>query len=243
MDVTECTGTVFYNPVKYDIYEFQTTIQHKEYVGEEGFTVNSKEGAEFTVNPIINYSVIPDSVVSVFQTYKKELIELESSFIKTAVYDAFRIATNSYTADSLIGNRQTYELLVRNILDKELGKAGFRMAQFTSNLTYPPAFKKSIELKNAMVQQAQTAENKVRLAQANAEIAIANQSGVSRSQIIAAEADAKITVMNARADAEAAKLRLTYISPLYNQYIVATTWNGALPVYGTTPQLFKGIGQ
>ncbi len=243
MDATECTGTVWYNPIKYDIYEFQTTIQHKEYSGEEAFIVNSKDGAEFHVAPIINYSVRPEAVVKVFKAYKKELDELETGFIKTAVYDAFRIATNSFTSDSLISNRQKYEVLVRQLLDKELVSNGFTISQFTSNLTYPETFKHAIEAKNSMVQQAQQAENKVRLAQANAEIAIANQKGTSQSQIIEAEADARITVMRAEADAKAARLRMSYISPLYNNYILATTWNGVLPTYGTIPQMFKDISK
>lgn len=254
MDAIECTGTVTYNPIKYDIYEFATTIQHKEYTGEEAFIVNSKDGAEFHVSPIINYSVKPESVVDVFKKYKKELPDLETSFIKTAVYDAFRIATNSFSSDSLISNRQKYELLVRQLLDKELLPNGFTISQFTSNLAYPETFKKAIEAKNGMVQQAQQAENKVRLAHANAEIAIANQKGVSESMIIQASSNAKINVMNAkadaeaniinaRADAEAAKLRMSYISPLYNNYILATTWDGVLPVYSTPPQLFKDISK
>jgi regulator of protease activity HflC (stomatin/prohibitin superfamily) len=230
MDATECTGTVWYNPISYDIYEFQTTIQHKEYSGEESFIVNSKDGAEFHVSPIINYSVRPESVVEVFKKYKKELPELEIGFIKTAVYDAFRIATNSFTSDSLIGNRQKYELLVRQLLDKELITNGFNISQFTSNLSYPETFKKAIESKNAMIQQAQQAENQVKLAEANAKIAIAKSEGSAKSLII-----------QAKADAEANKLRQQSLTPLLVQQQFIEKWNGELPVYGTTPQLFKDI--
>lgn len=243
MDATECTGTIWYNPIKYDIYEFPTTIQHKEYKGDEAFIVNSKDGAEFHVSPIINYSVKTEMVVDVFKKYKKELPDLEIGFIKTAVYDAFRMATNSFSSDSLIGNRQGYEKLVRSLLDKELNSNGFIISQFTSNLSYPETFKKAIESKNAMIQQAQQAENKVRLAQANAEIAIANQRGVSDSKIIEATAYAKTTILQARADAEAGRLRLSYISPIYIQYLMASNWNGVLPQYGQVPQLFKDISK
>ena len=102
IDATECTGFFFYNPIKYDVYEYPITIQHKEYANEESFIVNSKDGAEFHVSPIINYSVKPEMAVSVFKSYKKELPDIEIGFLKTAVYDAFRIATNSFSSDSLM---------------------------------------------------------------------------------------------------------------------------------------------
>ena len=230
MDATECTGFVWYNPIKYDIYEFPTTIQHIEYTGDMGFVVNSKDGAEFHVNPIINYSVKADMVVTVFKAYKKELPELEIGFIKTAVYDAFRIATNSYTADSLISHRQTYEQLVRKMLDEELNKNGFIISQFTSNLTYPETFRKAIEAKNAMVQQALQAENQVKLSEANAKIQVAKSEGNAKSLIIQAEADAK-----------ANELRQRSLTTLLVQQQFIERWNGVLPQYGTTPQLFKDI--
>lgn len=230
MDATECTGTVWYNPIKYDIYEFPTTIQHKEYTEAESFVVNSKDGAEFHVSPIINYSVIPEKVVDVFRSYKKELPELETGFIKTAVYDAFRIATNSFTSDSLISNRSMYEQRVRKLLDTELLNNGFRIAQFTSNLSYPETFKKAIEAKNAMTQQAMQAENKVKFAEANAKIQIATAEGNARSLVIQAEADAT-----------ANRLRQQSLTPLLIQQQFIEKWNGQLPTYGQVPQIFKGI--
>ena len=57
-DITECTGWVFYNPLSTKIYEFPTFMQHKEYVKNEdsdnSFVVNSKDGSEFHVSPIVN---------------------------------------------------------------------------------------------------------------------------------------------------------------------------------------------
>ena len=57
-DLTECTGWVFFNPISTKIYEFPTYIQHKEYTKTEeadnSFVVNSKDGSEFHVSPIVN---------------------------------------------------------------------------------------------------------------------------------------------------------------------------------------------
>jgi regulator of protease activity HflC (stomatin/prohibitin superfamily) len=69
-DVTECTGIVFYNPLTTKIYEFPTYIQHKEYKKTEdvdnSFIVNSRDGSEFQVSPIMNYSVQRDKVPTIF---------------------------------------------------------------------------------------------------------------------------------------------------------------------------------
>ncbi len=96
-DVTEVTGMVFYNPITHNIYEFPTFIQHKEYTGENSFVVNSKDGSEFHVSPIINYSVQREKVPSIFAKYRRSLDQIEEGFLKTSVFDAFRLATNKYT--------------------------------------------------------------------------------------------------------------------------------------------------
>jgi regulator of protease activity HflC (stomatin/prohibitin superfamily) len=232
MEVSECTGFVWYNPMKYDIYEIPTTIQHKEYNGEEGFTVNSSDGAEFHVNPIINYYINGDKASSIVQNYypNVEVEQLERGFIKVAVYDAFRIATNSYKADSLISHRQTYEQVVRKLLDNELNKNGFLISQFTSNLIYPQTFKAAIESKNSMVQEALKAENAVKLAEANAKIQIAKSEGNAQSLKIQADADAY-----------ANRVRQVSLTPLLIQQQFLEKWDGVLPTYGVTPQLFKDI--
>jgi len=115
-DVTEVTGMVFYNPITHSIYEFPTFIQHKEYTGDNSFVVNSKDGSEFHVSPIINYSVQREKVPSIFAKYRRSLDQIEEGFLKTSVFDAFRLATNKYTADELIGNRQAYEIEVQKDL-------------------------------------------------------------------------------------------------------------------------------
>ena len=76
-DVTEVTGIVFFNPITHRIYEFPTYIQHKEYSGDNSFVVNSKDGSEFHVSPIINYSVKRDKVPYIFAKYRRSLEQIE----------------------------------------------------------------------------------------------------------------------------------------------------------------------
>ena len=229
-DVVAVTGMVFYNPFTTTVYEFPTFIQHKEYKGENSFIVNSKDGSEFNVSPIMNYSVQRDKVPAIFSKYRRPLEDIEEGFLKTAVYDAFRLATNKYTADELISNRAVFEVEVRRLLDGQLLKEGFVINQFTSNLIYPETFKKSIEAKNNAVQSALRAENEVKTAEARAKIKVAT-----------AEGNAQAMLTSAKAEAEANSLKQRTITPMLLQLEWINKWDGKLPVYGTAPQLYKGM--
>jgi regulator of protease activity HflC (stomatin/prohibitin superfamily) len=229
-DVVAVTGMVFYNPFTTKIYEFPTYIQHKEYKGENSFIVNSKDGSEFNVSPIMNYSVQRDKVPTIFGKYRRSLEDIEEGFLKTAVYDAFRLATNKYTADELISNRAIFEVEVRRLLDGQLLKEGFIINQFTSNLIYPETFKKSIEAKNNAVQAALRAENEVKTAEAQAKIKVAT-----------AEGNAQAMLTSAKAEAEANRMKQQTLTPLLLQLEYINKWDGKLPVYGTVPQMFKNV--
>jgi regulator of protease activity HflC (stomatin/prohibitin superfamily) len=234
-DITEVTGWVFYNPFSTKIVEFPTYIQHKEYkrivdeygevVSDESFIINSKDGSEFHVSPILNYSVKREKVPYIFQKYRVELPQVEEGFLKTAVYDAFRIVANSYTADELIGNREQFELKVRQVLQKQLEPEGFIVSQFTSNLVYPETFKKAIESKNNAVQAALRAENEVKTAEAQAKIKIAK-----------AEGNAQAMLTQAKAEAEANSLKQRTLTPMLLQQQWIEKWDGKLP----TTQLGSG---
>lgn len=231
-DVTECTGMVFYNPITTKIYEFPTFIQHKEYKDENSFVVNSKDGSEFSVSPIMNYSVQREKVPAIFAKYRRSLEEIEEGFLKTAVYDAFRLATNKYTADGLIGNREVFEIEVRRLLESQLLKEGFVINQFTSNLVYPDSFKKAINAKNNAVQAALMAENKVKQAEAEAKIKVATANG-----------NAEAMLANARAEAESNRLRQQTLTPMLLQQQWIEKWKGNVPTtqLGANTQVLYGL--
>jgi regulator of protease activity HflC (stomatin/prohibitin superfamily) len=224
--VTECTGTVFYNPITTNIYEFPINIRHKEYTEDDSFVVNSKDGSEFHVSPIVNYRINPDKATQIFAKYRKDLDGIENGFLKTAVTEAFRIVTNSYTADQLISSREAFDNKVKSTLRKQLEPEGFVLDQFTTNLEYPKSFKNAINAKNNAVQKALMAENRVKQAEAEAKIKVAE-----------AEGDAQSTLTRARAEAEANTLKQRTLTPmlLQQQWIEAWRRGGSqVPQYITS---------
>jgi regulator of protease activity HflC (stomatin/prohibitin superfamily) len=230
-DVVAVTGAVLYNPITTRIYEFPTFIQHKEYKGENSFVVNSKDGSEFSVSPIMNYSVQRDKVPAIFSKYRRPLEDIEEGFLKTAVYDAFRLATNKYTADELISNRAIFEVEVRRLLDGQLLREGFVVNQFTSNLIYPDSFKNAINAKNNAVQAALRAENEVKTAEAQAKIKVAT-----------AEGNAQALLTSAKAEAEANRMKQQTLTPLLLQLEYINKWDGRLSTYSlgvNTPIIFN----
>ena len=216
--VTECTGTVFYNPITTTIYEFPINIRHKEYTEEGSFVVNSKDGSEFHVSPIVNYRINPDKATQIFAKYRKDLDGIENGFLKTAVTEAFRIVTNSYTADQLISSREAFDTKVKSVLRKQLEPEGFVLDQFTTNLEYPTSFKNAINAKNNAVQKALMAENRVKQAEAEAKIKVAT-----------AEGDAQATLTRAKAEAEANALKQRTLTPLLIQQQWIEKWRGNVP--------------
>lgn len=230
--VTECTGTVFYNPISTTIYEFPINIRHKEYINEGSFVVNSKDGSEFHVSPIVNYRINPDKATQIFAKYRKDLEGIENGFLKTAVTEAFRIVTNGYTADQLISSREAFDNKVKATLRKQLEPEGFVLDQFTTNLEYPESFKNAINAKNNAVQKALMAENRVKQAEAEAKIKVATATG-----------DAEATLTKARAEAEANKLKQATLTPMLLQQQWISKWRGEVPStqLGTNTQVLYGL--
>ena len=237
-NATEVTGWVFYNRFTTKIVEFPTFVQHKEYRktedSDESFVINSKDGSEFHVSPLLNYSVQREKVPYIFTKYRVELGAIEAGFLKTAVYDAFRVVANSYTADELISNRELFENKVRKNLETHLLPEGFVLAQFTSNLVYPETFKKAIEAKNNAVQSALRAENEVKTAEAQAKIKVATAAG-----------NAQAMLTSAKAEAEANRLKQQTITPMLLQLEWVNKWNGKLPetMLGQGSNTFYGLNK
>ncbi len=213
--VTEVTGWVFYNPITTSVVEFPTYTQTADY---EKFTVTAKGGSIFTVDPTLNYSVIPTSVPNVFTQYRKPLDQIQGTVIRNVVQDAYRLTANTFSPDSLVNNREKFENTAELYLLNALQKDGFKFERITSNLTPPSSLQEMIDAKNTAVQTALAAENKVKTAEANAKIAIATAKGDAESKKI--EADG-IYYYNERVQAS--------LTPLLVEKMRIEKWDGSYP--------------
>lgn len=217
LDATPVTGYVFYCPITTDVYKYETRVFPVNY---EPFIVQTKDGSKFKMDPLLNYHILRERAIDVFAKYRMPLDYIESTYMKTAIYDAYRINANKYTADELIANRARFEDDVKAMLEKSLFDEGFFVEQFTSQIEPPQSLIDMIDAKNAAVQAALKAENQVKEAEANAKIAVAKAEGEAKA-------------MKVKADAESYYNRTiaASLSPMIIQEDWIEKWDGELPTY------------
>ena len=95
------------------------------------------------------------------------------------------------------------------------------MEQLTSGLKYPESIVLAVNNKNKAIQEAMTAENQLKVAQAEAAKLIASAEGEKKAN----------------------ELRMQSLTPLLLQQQMIAKWDGKLPVYGTIPTLFRDVAK
>lgn len=217
-NVSLCTGMVWFNPFTTQIYEYPTYVQTIDY---EPFTINAKDGSEFTVDPTVSLKVIDGKSPEVFKKYRKELFEVVNGTLYNYVKDAFRVQLNNFSTDYIVSNRDSIENAIENYLTQNLNKENFQLEQLTSGLKYPQTIVDAVNAKNKAVQDAQRALNEVEVTKAEAE-----------KMLVAA-----------RAEKEANELRNKALTPAVLEKMWIEKWDGKLPVYGEVPTLFQNISK
>ncbi|MBR1809241.1 MAG: prohibitin family protein [Paludibacteraceae bacterium] len=187
LDAVPVTGWIFYNPITTSVYSYPVYVQRVDY---KPFTVTTKDAAVFSMDPVLAFSLNRDKAVDVFAKYRKPLEDIEAGYMRTVIYDAYRITANKYTSDELMASRAQFEAEVRQMLEKSLNDEGFMVEEFTSQITPPSSLSQAIEAKNQAIQEALKAENLVKQAEANAKIAIAKAEGEAKALRIQADGEA-----------------------------------------------------
>ena len=215
LDASTVTGYVFYCPITTDVNTYPTYVQRIDY---QPFTVTTKDAATFTMDPTMAYYLNRDKASDVFFKYRRPLSDIEQGYMRTVIYDAYRVTANNYTSDELMGSRAKFESEVRVMLDSTLTNEGFTVTEFTSQITPPESLRKMIDAKNAAIQAALKAENEVKEAEANAKIAVAKAEGEAKAQKIKADAEAYYNRTIAAS-----------LSPMIIQEDWIEKWDGKLP--------------
>lgn len=210
------TGRVWYNPFTTEVYEFPTFVNTYDY---KGFTVNAKDGSIFTVDPTMSVSMVPGNGPKIFTKYRKDIDNILTTTFGNHIKDVYRIEFNKYTTDEIISSREKFEEGIQNKMRVFFEQEGFALEQLTSGIKYPKSITDAIDAKNKAVQDAQRAENELK--------------------VIAAEA--KKMIVQAEAEAKANNLKnITLTDKLIQQQFIEK-WDGKTPLYGTSPTFFKNV--
>lgn len=223
LEATSVTGYTFYNPITTSVFKYPVFVQRVDY---PAFSVTTKDAAVFSMDPLLAYQIDRGKATEIFTKYRKPLSDIEIGYMKTCIWDAYRITANKYTADELMASRAQFEDEVRAMLNSSLGNEGFMIQEFTSQIDPPQSLRETINAKLAAIQAALKAENQVKEAEAKAKIAVA-------------EAQGEANALKIKADGEAYYNRTVAASLnelLVHQYALER-WDGKLPTYtgGTIP--------
>ena len=203
-NVELCTGMVWYNPITERVYEYPTFVQTVDY---DPFTINAKDGSEFSVDPTLSIKMIDGSSPAIFKKYRKSVEDIIAGTLYNYTKDAFRVQLNKFTTDEIVSNRETVEKAIESQLREELTKEGFNLEQLTSGLKYPQSIVDAVNAKNKAVQEAQRVANEL--------------------EIVKAEAEKKIVA--AQAEKEANELRTKALTPAILQQQWIEKWDGSVP--------------
>lgn len=228
------SGWVVVNTWTEQFVETPTNQQHIEY---DTIKVITKGGFMADISPSFNYSVLPSAAADMFVSLRKPLKEIEQGWLKNAIFSSVNDVANKWTVDSIFNSREAFESAIVLECNKRVSQ-WFKVTQLRSNIIPPPALQAAIIAKTKAIQEVQVAENNKKVAVAQAETAIAQAEGAARAKIAAAKGDSAQAVINAAGDAAAIRLKQNTITPLYIEYIRASTWNGAYP----TTMLGSGSG-
>ena len=100
-----------------------------------------------------------------------------------------------------------------------MGEIGLILKNTNSNLQIPQKIKDIIALRSQALQNAILAEDKIKQA----------------------EAEAQIALLEARTKSREDSLKNSAITSLAIQKMFIEKWDGKLPVYGDTPKIYKNI--
>jgi regulator of protease activity HflC (stomatin/prohibitin superfamily) len=170
-----------------------------------------------TVSAIIavNYHLDGIYATQVYQTIGRNYQQI---VVAPAIQNAFKSATARYTAENLIKQREQVRLDAETELQKQLEPYHIVVENFNIiNFDFSPEYNASIEEKQVMEQNVQTAKLEL------------EKSRVSAEQ--------KVVEAQAQADAQKALQDTGALTPEYLQYLFLTKWNGILPqvISGATP--------
>jgi regulator of protease activity HflC (stomatin/prohibitin superfamily) len=208
------TGWVVYNDWTEQVKEFPLFQQHIEYDAQEVIT---KGGFSATIKPSFNYSLREDAIGDMFVNLRLDIKEIEKGWLKNAIVSSVNDVANRWEVDAIFNKREEFEAAIIVECNKRVSK-WFTVSQLRTNIVPPASLQKAIEGKTKAVQEAQAAQQRTLVAQAEAQ-----------EKIAIARGDSAKAIIDAQAFALAMKLKQKEITPLYVEFLKAQSWNGVLP--------------
>jgi regulator of protease activity HflC (stomatin/prohibitin superfamily) len=215
------TGWVVFNTWAEQLYEFPVFQQTINYEKQDVIT---KGGFPATIHPSFNYSLKAGSVGDMFQNLRLDIKTIEQGWLQNAIVGAINDVANRWEVDKIFNEREHFEAAIKTECNKRLSK-WFIVSQLRTNIIPPGPLQETIIAKTKAIQQAQAEDQKALTAEAEA-----------RKKVAIANGNAQQTIIEAKAQAEAMKIRKQEITPLYVEYL---KW---IDIDPTTPRVPQVVG-
>jgi len=196
-------GMNFKIPLVQSIVEISVRVSRTEVDSSAA----SKDLQEIGTHVVVNYHLDPTAVNRLYQNVG---LSFESNIIIPAVYESVKFATAQFTASDLIVKRDSVSHMIKENLKEKLLKYHIILDEINiKNFNFSKTFSESIELKQKAEQDALKATN----------------------DLVRIKVEAEQKIAEARADAEALRLKSLQITPLMIQLEALKKWDGKFPVY------------
>jgi regulator of protease activity HflC (stomatin/prohibitin superfamily) len=235
------TGAVMYNPFSTTVYTYPTTMQSVVWTvdakegpsSDESITFNSIEGAMVNADVGLTYSISPDKVPALFVKFKQDADRLTHGYLRQQVRDEFTRRASKMPVAAIYGEgKQQLIDSVLGDLRRRLGPMGINIdnvslvGAFRVDRGVAESINRTIQAKNDAI----SAENKVRQAEAEAAQRAASAKGFADS----------VTIVT-KAQAEANRELNSSLSPTLVRWQMIQKWDGAMPkVAGANPMVMVG---
>jgi regulator of protease activity HflC (stomatin/prohibitin superfamily) len=208
------TGWVLYNSWTEQVKEFPLYQQHIEYDEQ---TVITKGGFAATIKPSFNYSLREDAIGGMFENLRLDIRAIEQGWLKNAIVSSVNDVANRWEVDAIFNQREQFEAAIVTECNKRVSQ-WFEVSQLRTNIIPPTSLQQAIEGKTKAVQEAQAAQQRTLVAEAEA-----------KEKIAIARGDSAKTIINANAAALSMKIKQKELTPLYVEFVKASAWDGKLP--------------
>jgi len=218
-------GWTYYFPLTTQVVKVNVRNQH--FTTDE-ITVQAKGGTNVEVHPSFNYRVSPGKIDALYLQWGiTDDQQIQGKLLETSLLTTLRELTNTFTIDSLLNNRASYDIALETEMNKKLAPF-VTLSQLTSGVKPDKSMADAIAAKSASIQKAIAAENKQR-----------ETTALANLEIINARKDSTVAVIQAAGKAEAIKKEQMFLTSQYIEYI---KWSNANPDVPRVPQYVGGNG-
>jgi len=225
--------------ILYDLYTYPTFVNIYPFTQEategseadEAFRFQSIEGITCNVDVAISCHADPANAVTLFKTYRKEMVPIIKEMLRQDVNNYFVDYASKLRVDELYSTKKMDMLnYAKDKLKEKVAPNGIIIddISFKSDIRFPQQVQDAIIAKIEAIQLATQKQNEIVQAEADAKKLVAKAQGEYEAKLLEAKGNEALS---------------RSITPSLVQYILSEKWNGVSPIYSGSgsvlPPLFN----